>query len=408
MGQCATEEEATMYGDCKEDAALKAAWGSFCDQLKEAGDLVFRENAPNNPVTRATGLRLLARNVALALQLELENRDPLHPELMHYFDPVRKQGGDNTDALYVGAPINGRDTYRISGTRGSAHFLAFTVLENGETPWGGAVIGGLFGPELATDAEGRFEIRLGPDPTDEGNWIKTTPGTYRVTIRQFFADWENEQPMDAVIDRLTGTDELAPVFTPEALIDGLGSAAHWLSSSTRYWAEKLDLWKARPNEFVAFGEMESASIDATPGGTPLISYWKVPPDQALIIRVTPPECSYWACEFGSYWWETMDYRRRLSSTNCHHAKLEADGSLTVVVSHDDPGVPNWLDPSGHDEGYVTFRWIGAEDCPRPSCEQLARSDLAARLGSDVRQVSAEQRREQLAARRRGVQRRFKI
>ena len=69
--------------------------------------IIFRDTTPSQRVTRLTGLRLLARNISLALQFELENKDPLHPELMHYFDPLRKQGGDNTDALYVGAPING-------------------------------------------------------------------------------------------------------------------------------------------------------------------------------------------------------------------------------------------------------------------------------------------------------------
>ena len=85
--------------------------------------------------------RLLSRNIALALCFELENNDPLFPELLHYFDPHRKQGGDNPDALYVGSPINGSDTYRICGHRGSADFFAVTVVERGGTPWGGAVAG---------------------------------------------------------------------------------------------------------------------------------------------------------------------------------------------------------------------------------------------------------------------------
>jgi hypothetical protein len=394
----------------KEETALRAAWDSFCDGLKQAGEIVFREGAPSHPVTRAAGLRMLARNVALALQLELENRDSLHPELMHYFDPVRKQGGDNPDALYLGAPINGCDTYRISGTRGSASYVAITVIEHGTTPWGGGVVGSLFGPDLVTDAAGRFEVTLGPD-LHPGSWIRTTPGSYRVSVRQFFADWENETPMDARIDRITpiGEDPApAPVFTPERLSEGLAAAGHWLSWSTDYWAAKLALWKARPGEFVAFAEMETARIDATPGGTPLIGYWQVAPGEALILRVTPPECSYWSCEFGNAWWESMDYRQRLSGTNCHHAVLESDGSLVVVISHSDPGLPNWLDPSGHEEGYVTFRWIGATGCPKPTCERVAVSELASRLPADVRAISPGGRRRQLDARRRGVQRRFKL
>jgi hypothetical protein len=137
-----------MQSDSDFDKRLGQVWGKFCDDLKSAGDLVLRDTTPKNQVTRATGLRLLARNISLALQFELENKDPEHPELLHYFDPIRKQGGDNTDALYVGAPVNGLETYRIAGQRGTARYFAVTVLEDGETPWGGGVVGTLFGPDL--------------------------------------------------------------------------------------------------------------------------------------------------------------------------------------------------------------------------------------------------------------------
>ena len=391
----------------RDDERLKQVWDSFCDELKAAGDIIFRETTPSQRVTRLTGLRLLARNISLALQFELENKDPLHPELMHYFDPLRKQGGDNTDALYVGAPINGADTYRVSGIRGSAAYFAVTVLETGETPWGGAVIGSLFGPEMDVDEDGRFELIISPEP-HPGNWIRSTPDTYRVTFRQFFADWEEEVPMDAEIECLTAPPGPPPVLALDSLSEGLAHAVDWVRVSTNYWADTLDLWQAKPNEFFAFSEIETAKIDATPGGTPLISYWKVPPDEALIIRVTPPECSYWNCEFGSYWWETMDYRWRLSNTNIHQARLEDDGELIVVVAHEDPGLPNWLDPSGHEEGYVTFRWMGSEDNPRPTCTQVSRDRLMENLPAGVQTLSADERTQQLLARRRGVRQRFKL
>src|SRR5262245_7652443 len=177
------------------------AWEQFCDQLKAAGRLLERPTTPRGAHDQAAGARLLARNIALALQFELENSDPLHPELLHYFDPIRKQGGDNTDALYVGAPINGSDDYVIHGTRGSARYFAITVLEDGATPWGGKVVGTLFGEQVPVAPDGSFRVVLSPNP-QPGASIRTTPGSWRVTIRQFFADWSNEEPMRARIDRI--------------------------------------------------------------------------------------------------------------------------------------------------------------------------------------------------------------
>ena len=393
-----------MFGDNPNDETLKASWGHFCDELKAAGELVFKEGAPSRDIDRAKGLRLLARNISLGLQFQLENNDPDFPELLHYFDPLRKQGGDNTDALYVGAPINGEHTYRISGNRGTARYFAVTVLEDGNTPWGGRVVGNLIDSEIAIEEDGSFELFVGPDE-QPGNFIKTTPGAWRITFRQFFADWENEEPMAAHIDCLSDVPH-DPVLTPQRVQRGLADTAAWIRESTFYWANMLDQWKARPNDFVSYRQLDDNPIDATPGGEPLICFWQVPEDEVLVVRVTPPTASYWAVEFGNYWWESMDYRYRLCSTNCHHAQLEDNGELIVVVAHDDPGVPNWLDPSGHHEGYIALRWLNADHYPKPECTQVKTTELQSVLGSGAKTLTPEQRRQQLQARRRGVFKRF--
>lgn len=387
------------------ETALRDAWHRFCDELKKAGDIPLRPMAAGNPVDKAAAYRLLARNIGLALQFELDNVDPLHPELLTYFNPIRKQGGDNTDAHYVGAPINGTDTYRVTGKRGSSKYFGVTVVEKGNTPWGGGVAGVLFGDQIKVEEDGTFELWLSPEP-HEGNWIKTTPDTFRVTFRQFFADWEHEESMQARIDRITG-DGAPPELTPELVVEGLDRSAHWVNWSVTYWAEMIEKWKVRPNTFLSYRQLDDNKIDATPGGEPIIAYWMVPEDEALIIRITPPEAHYWALEFGNYWWETMDYRYRLSSTNCHHAVMEDDGELIVVISHDDPGLPNWLDPSGHSEGYLTFRWMLAATCPIPTATQVKRKDLFDHLPANIKRITPEGRREQLAERRRGIVNRFK-
>lgn len=389
-----------MPGDT---AALRSAWHAFCDDLKQAGEFAFDPAMPDAPADRVAGLRQVARNIALALQFELENCDPLHPQLLHYFDPIRKQGGDNPDALYLGAPINGIDHYRISGHRGSADYIAITAVESGATPFGGGVAGMLLGDDLQTDADGRFTIDIGPEQRGP-NWLRTSPETYRVTIRQFFGDWESERPMRAAIERI-GPIEARPVPAPAELADGLTRSSQWLGWSVRYWAEMLARWKQHPGTFRTYSETVTNRIDATPGGEPLTAYWSLPMDEALIIRVHPPKARYWSVELGNAWWESMDYRDRLASTNHHYAQREDDGELLLVIAHADPGVPNWLDASGHSEGFVTFRWIGVDHLARPTMERVAINKLDAALGQSGR-IDAAGRAAQIAARQRGLLHRF--
>jgi hypothetical protein len=56
---------------------------------------------PTSPRERAEGFRYLSQAIPLALELHLESRDPHFPVLMHYFDPIRKQAGDNSDARRI-------------------------------------------------------------------------------------------------------------------------------------------------------------------------------------------------------------------------------------------------------------------------------------------------------------------
>jgi len=395
-----------MFKDCEADSHLRQTWTEFCDKLKDAGELIFRDTAPATPLDRATGLRYIARNISLALAFELENKDPLNPEFTMIFNPIRKQGGDNSDALYMIAPINGRDCFRVTGNRGSAAYIAISLIQRGASPYGGPAAQIMYGDELARDGDGSFELLISPEK-QPGNWLKSTPETYRLTIRQFFGDWEHEEPMAPGIENLS-RHEPPPLPTPEGVAQGLVSAANWLKSSTTFWADMLDLWQAQPNTFLSWRDLDDTAVDATPGGTPLICYWKVKKGATLIVRVVPPErCTFFNLEFGSYWFETIDYRYRHCALNSHSVVLEDDGSLTVLVAHEDPGFANWLEPAGHEEGYLTLRWMGVLDGPRPETQLVKASDLRSVLPENAKRATADDRVRMLEKQKRGLVRRFR-
>jgi hypothetical protein len=51
-------------------------------------------------------------------------------------------------------------------------------------------------------------------------------------------------------------------------------------------------------------------------------------------------------------WLRLQEIYRLSSTNGHYAKISSDGKFRAVISLEDPGVPNWLDPAGFKQGTI--------------------------------------------------------
>jgi hypothetical protein len=139
---------------------------------------------------------------------------------------------------------------------------------------------------------------------------------------------------------------------------------------------------------------------------PVIGSWKLAPDEALIIEVTPPEGLYWGYSLGNIWWETIDYGNRQSSLNGFQAVVDGDGKVRVVVAHQDPGVANWLDTAGHSQGPIILRCVRTETAPVPTVSVVPFDRLAEELPSDTRWVAARERASAIDIRRKAVSRRF--
>ena len=161
------------FGDSPDDAALRAAWREFCDQLRAAGDQVFKDHNPATPLQRADAFRFLTQNLGQAFDLALETKDPRYPVLHAFCTPLRKLGGDAADFTYRQAWIDGDCVYRITGNTGTARFLNFTVQgPRPETqpgtgwpslhePFGDIPEANLFKHQIETAPDGSFELHLG-------------------------------------------------------------------------------------------------------------------------------------------------------------------------------------------------------------------------------------------------------
>ena len=116
------------------------------------------------------------------------------------------------------------------------------------------------------------------------------------------------------------------------------------------------------------------------GGDPNIayyhSYWSLAPDEALVVELEPPECDFWNFQLANHWLESLDYRYHKIHVNKLTARYRDDGSVRIVVAHEDPGVENWLDTCGHERGTMCVRWIRAKTHPDPSARVVKLAKLS--------------------------------
>ena len=221
-------------GDGPADELLRGAWHQFCERLKQAGDLAFKDCNPAEPVIPADALRFLTQNQGQAFPLALETKDPAYPQIHYFTHPAMKLGGDVSDFTYRQAWISGEHAYRITGRRGAARGPNVTLQGPLHEPFGDIPECNILGHQIKADADGRFELFIGGEPRGE-NWLPTTPGSRKLFIREAFDRWD-ETPTHLTIERV-GMDAPRPVATAERMAEAMGWAGEFAFGLMRDWPE---------------------------------------------------------------------------------------------------------------------------------------------------------------------------
>jgi hypothetical protein len=361
FGQERSEDEA------RERVASGQTWSEFCDTLKMAGQIVLRPGSPKSPLDQAEGYRYLSRMLRAGLETFIENSDPHAPELRRVVHETAKMGADNPDNFYQNAPISGRERYVIRGTRGTVHYLSFGT-QVGHYGQGGGMppTGFLEAKDLVLEEDGRSLVIHVACERPEGakNWLPMKPETGTLIIRQTFLDRERELLAELVID-LLDREKVPSPLTPKRLDDGLGQASRLVGGAAMIFATWAEGFTKHTNQLPEFDRNLSTAFGGDPNIVYYHSYWELGPDEALVIEATPPECDHWNFQLNNHWMESLDYRYATIHVNKHTAKYEADGSVKIIVAHEDPGHPNWIRTCGHDRGTMCFRWIRASHAPQP-------------------------------------------
>ncbi|HEX3840107.1 MAG TPA: DUF1214 domain-containing protein [Acidimicrobiales bacterium] len=392
--------EAALAGDADgQDLDSGQAWNHLLDSLKRTGEVVLSDSVPHAPVDTASGFRhllvLLGVGIDELLRRGLDRVPAVKPSGM---DAAYKWGMECPDCVYVGSALKGGSTYRLWGNRGSARYVGLQVMA-GMGSTSNALL-----DDFELGANGEFEIVLSAEPRD-GNWLPLDEEATMLVVRHFFYDWEHEVPVTMSIESLSGPVAIGErsAEEPKAIM------ARQVIALGDFLEENLTFFLGfsnpeAPNTFLP--PLDGTAMGAAAENRPVIGSWKLAPDQALIIEVTPPEGLYWSYSLGNVWWETIDYGNHQSSLNGHQAVVDDDGKVRVVVAHQDPGVANWLDTAGHSEGPIILRCVRTDTAPVPTTRLLSFDRLAEELPSETRRVSPGERAEAIDVRRKAVSRRF--
>jgi hypothetical protein len=300
--------------------------------------------------------------------------DPLRPRFKEIVGVDKKWGGDNADAFYFLAAVDGDRRYRVRGRKGDTSYLALTVY-GGPRDGGYAsqrTVATLNDRDMKLEPDGSFEVTLSAEePGDGGNWLKLEADSIFVITRDYMNDPVAGSRATWEIECL----ESAPPPRPDdaELAGRFRAVTRFLQDQAGFQPVPLP----EPNTIqdpaparAVFGWNAGDAVYAM-GGFDLAD------DEALVLHGRSPGCAFWNLCLWNPFLHTYDYtseRVTLNGSQCHY---EPDGSWTIVISPADPGHPNWISTAGRRKGLVWFRWFLAEEIPKPIDARVAKiADLA--------------------------------
>ncbi|MHA2413415.1 DUF1214 domain-containing protein [Mycobacterium avium] len=398
------------FGDGPHDAALRAAWTEFCARLQRAGERAFKDHNPASGPHRVDAFRFLTQNLGQAFDLALETRDTNYPVLHSFCGPTRKLGGDCADFTYQQAWIDGRSTYRITGTRGTSRFFNVTVQGRRtpgagvlHEPFGDTPQANLFGQQLRVGADGRFELYVG-GPERGHNWLPTTPESRKLFIRQGFDRWD-ETPAQLRIERV----DMAvpkPLPTPGEMVEAMRWAGDFVTGLMSDWPEYPfrhgGVDAENPN---TFPRAAATDADGKRGRAAANMYWELAPDEALIVEFDAHPGLWMFTNMGVFF-NSMDYLYRPVSYTPSRTTVDGDGRIRLVMAHRDPGVHNWLDTQGFERGNLTYRHMLEGEPAVLDTRVVEHDELLDALPKDTVMVTPSQRADAMWKRFRGIRRRY--
>lgn len=341
-------------------AETGAAFRELLDAVASAEEAFLRgPNAVSDLADVLDGYVWAMALMRVAL-LAYVHADPDRPRFEDIVGPSLKWGGDNPDAFYQLAAVDGRQRYRIRGIRGDAAYLSLTVYGGPRDGSYGAqrTVATLNHREIDFGPDGRFEVAVGPGESGRGR-LGLAPDSLFVITRDYLAD-----PVGGRRARF----EIEPEAPAPARPCSDAELAARFRAAARFVKEQLAFQPIPlpPGNRVqppaparqAFGWNAADACYA-------MGAFDLTPEQALVVRGRSPECAFFNVCLWNPFLHSFDARLGRASLNGFQAAMGPEGHFELVVSARDPGHPNWLATGGRRRGLLWFRWFLARTVPEP-------------------------------------------
>lgn len=407
-------------GDPTDTPAIEAAdreWRDYIEPLLPLGRQVAEmwPEVNDDPALRADLLWFLYSEIGAGFMTVAYANDH-HPDWFPCWSQVFNNGGNiNPDGVYYLTPLDDQGVYQLAGHRGTLRVVDLQLGDGSVFAHGKLNSDTSFGPTLANydldedvtlDENGWFEVVLSAQRPDghTGDWWELPPRTNYLLVRQFAYDWIGEVDARIAIDRLD-----SPAAKPRRSAADtkamLARVPEFMHSSLRTLDVPLHAERGLGNPAL---HNNVVKIDYAPDQAGRAGQWyiagrfELDEDEALVVELAPGECRYWNLHVGNELSHTLDFMNRVVSTNGFQAEADREGVYRVVVSAQDPGVPNWLDTVGHRRGFLWGRMDRAND-HQPVTTKVKLAEIGDHLPADTRKVDPDEREAQIRRRRMGAQ-----
>lgn len=383
-------------------------WSKLCRSLDEVGKAIHRRAEGHRSAEELEQVNESLLGALTVFSAIVPQYDRDHPDWFPFQNSLLRRFNACPDTTYTMSYIWSSGCYRLSGHRGTVLMVHAQIYEGDPgLPHRPALLADINIDDYTIDQDGRFEILLGPKRPEgySGDWIEIQSAQEEafVFLRQISYDWKSEVDADISIQRvdreinksLTDQEELARRM--EILPDRIAGVVSFMQ----------DIMESQHGNAGAVNSVQDVSKTM-----PILTeqaythgILTIGPDDAWIAECQIPDSvRYWSVQLMDYFYNALDFTYRQSGLNGHQSVVDPDGILRIVVCHDDPGVPNWLDCSDYKRLQIRFRWFGSEH-PDIKTRLVPRADLIANLPKDLATISPEERQAALRARVEGAQKR---